>query len=183
MARKKRDSPSKAIYVPFGVLAAVIVAFVVLGSVPHAPLQAVTGQFFKVGKGHSSKVEVYFVSWIGCPIGASLSWPLDEALGGHLFVSLHYSDPSDIQIPGLIFLSGNNSNVTFYPIYVYNEYLNASPSGQPVTGNRIDFGLNVLRQQVPPWVYDLVVKYDVNTTFNLSGKVESLADYGDHSPL
>jgi hypothetical protein len=179
MARKKKANNSRLIYIPFGVLAAVIIAMVVLGSAPH-PAQAVTGQFFKVGPGHSSQVEVYFISWIGCPIGASLSWPLDQALGGHLNVTTNLSTPSDVRIPGLIFNSGQGANVTFFPIYVYNEYLNASPNGTPVTGNRIQFGLQVLKPQVPSWVYNIMVKYDVNTSFELNGNYEPLASYGNH---
>ncbi|MUN29399.1 DUF929 domain-containing protein [Sulfuracidifex metallicus] len=124
--------------------------------------------FIKVSNtGYSKKVTVYLISWYGCPYGASLSWPLYDALShfGNISAASHYSIyESDVggYVPGLIFLNFRpNSSLSFHVIYLYNQYLNASPNGTYMA-NLVSGGLNELKVEAPKWIYTLVDKYDVN---------------------
>lgn len=102
-----------------------------------APQNGVWGQFLQVSTsdfaapGHEN---IYYVSWIGCPIGAADSWAIYGSMkqyygGITSLVYGHYSDPNEgsyANIPGLIFTSPfsfthSGVNVSFTPLYLYNE--------------------------------------------------------------
>lgn len=131
--------------------------------------------FIKVSnKGYSKNVSIYLVSWYGCPFGASLSWPLYDVLShfGNVSAETHYSIyESDIggYVPGLLFLDFiPNSTVSFHYVYLYNEYLNASPEGTPMK-NLVEGGIEELRNEAPTWVYQLILEYDINDSDIFTG--------------
>lgn len=70
--------------------------------------------------------------------------------------STHRSDPNDVFLntPELIFdpftFNAYGHTVKFYPIYLYNQYMNATISGTPIlTKNLIQTGLQELQKGVP----------------------------------
>ncbi len=111
-------------------------------------------------------VAVYFITWYGCPYGATLSWPLYVFLKefGNATVVPHYSIvEGDIgsPVPGLIYLNYTSEEISFHVLYLYNQYLNATPNGTKV-GNLVSYGLATIKQEEPPWVYSLIEKYEVD---------------------
>ncbi len=131
--------------------------------------------FIKINnKGYTNNVTVYLVSWLGCPFGASLSWPLYDTLThfGNVSAEPHYSiDEADIggYVPGLIFTGYEpNSTVSFHFIYLYNQYLNASPNGTSMK-NLVSGGLEELKAYSPSWVYQIIYKYDVEDSDIFTG--------------
>jgi len=129
-----------------------------------------------------NSTEIYFISWYGCPYGATLSWPLYVMLRhyGNVSVQPHYSIfESDIgePVPGLIFTNfSSNSSIHFHYLYLYNQYLNATPNGTKIT-NLVQYGLNVIKNKTPEWVYSLVEKYEVNEP--LAGFMLSVVNSGN----
>ncbi|ABP95656.1 protein of unknown function DUF929 [Metallosphaera sedula] len=176
--KKKNEKESRLIYIPFIALLLVIALFIGLSfrtSVSTSAQSAFTN-LVKVSStdyAPNGTTQVYFISWYGCPYGATLSWPLYVALSnyGNLTVIPHYSvaEPdlaNGAPIPGLLFQRFTpSSNVQFHFYYIYNQYLNATPSGQPVNNaDRVQVGLNELENMTPSWVVNLVEQYQLSET-------------------
>lgn len=173
--KKKQEKESKMIYIPFAALMLVIVLFVGLSfhqTASSASSNAFT-HFVKVSSqdyAPPGKVEVYFISWYGCPYGATLSWPLYVALEhyGKISVVPHYSLSEQTlggAVPGLLFQGfQSNSSVDFHFLYIYNQYLNATLDGTPLNGNAIQVGLQEIQQELPSWVYQIVDLYQLQLT-------------------
>ncbi|WP_338604138.1 DUF929 domain-containing protein [Sulfolobus tengchongensis] len=195
--KKSTQNENKLIYIPFAVLIVVIVLLVVFPYINHNPstgtitANANTPLFnvYKVSNTNyvgNNSVEIYFISWYGCPNGATASWPLYLALRhfGNVSVVPHYSIyESDLgsAIPGLLFLNYTpypTSHVYFHPIYIYGQYLNETTNGTPINTDDVTFGLQELKSMVPNWVYNLVVYYEVNQTYTQIGT--SPAYYGKY---
>lgn len=138
------------------------------------------GKFVKISNADYAppgKVIVVEQSWYGCPVGAAASWAIYNALKyyGTLNFTFHTSDPyhSPPSIPGLIF-TGFKSNgvVEFYVAYVYNEYLNASYNGTPISKSQlIPVGEEILKEELESMgvpnataVANLVIEYEVNVS-------------------
>ncbi|QKQ99187.1 DUF929 domain-containing protein [Metallosphaera tengchongensis] len=168
---------SRLIYIPFIALALVIILFVALSMRPSDVSQQTQSAFTNLVKvsstdyASSGKVEVYFVSWYGCPYGATLSWPLYVSLEhyGVVGVTPHTSltEPglSSYPIPGLIFQNFTpSSNLDFHFYYIYNQYLNETVSGQPLDGKGVQLGLQELSQEAPNWLVNLISEYQLNRT-------------------
>ena len=86
------------------------------------------GSFAQISDSNfGSHVNIYYVSWYGCPFGAADSWGFYLALQHYGNVSMaypstHYSNAKDIypDTPGLIFYQRMiTNNLTFTPIYRY----------------------------------------------------------------
>jgi len=209
MAKPKKGArESRLVYVPF-VAAAVIVALVVVLAFvkPPATNTAQNGgsfpflQFVKVSNqdyaSSPNTVEVYLVSWEGCPNGATQSWPLYLALShyGKVNATPIWSDPEPLptpngsvsapmQVPGLLFQSFvPNGSVRFHFLYLIGRiFYNGSfslPNGTviPFSGDSIlTFEQQELQKDVPSWVYDLIAKYELETPV---GQYPNLADAGN----
>ncbi len=94
---------------------------------------------------------IYFISWIGCPIGASVSWGIYGSIKAYYSsvqndVYGHYSSPDEgslANIPGLIFTTGfsfsaKGYNYTFSPFYMYNETMTGTyPSNTPIPSSQL----------------------------------------------
>ncbi|MEM4046574.1 MAG: DUF929 domain-containing protein [Metallosphaera sp.] len=176
MAKGKKKNESRLVYIPFVALIIVIVIFFAIGFRSSSPTVSAESAFTNIVKVSSvdyapnGTTQVYFISWYGCPYGATLSWPLYLALThyGNVSVEPHLSlaEP-DLggAIPGLLFENFQpNSSVQFHFYYIYNQYLNATPSGQPLNGEAIQIGLQELQTSAPNWVFNLVKEYQLNKT-------------------
>ena len=168
------------------IVAAVIIIIVVV---------AVTNPFFKppqsISAGTYYKVSdrdllsngssgVYFLSWIGCPIGATNSWAIyyginsTENISSH--VQLHTADPSDVYSndttgqPGLLFkgdfsFTDSGHKVTFYPLYIYNETMSGTTANKTITGSLASYGLSLVNSTYPPAVAAIFNKYASDITY------------------
>jgi|OSPMetMinimDraft_2_1075162.scaffolds.fasta_scaffold14304_1 hypothetical protein len=154
------------------------------------------GKFFKVSdKDYAppGKVVIWFITWVGCPVGASDSWILYgyfKANGINVNLTFHYTNPNDRvgPLPGILFVNGipttcvpynySSQNVLFSVCYLMNEYFNATPNGIPVPPNEIlNTEISEMRQVLPQWVYNLVYYYNVKEPFNINGKSIPPAEY------
>ncbi|AWR95580.1 DUF929 domain-containing protein [Acidianus brierleyi] len=128
------------------------------------------GKFIKVSNvdyAPPGKVEIFEQSWIGCPVGATASWVIYMIISHYGKVSYytHYSDPYDkvaANIPGIIFTGFTpNSSLEFNVVYTYNEYLNATPTGTPVSvQNLISVGKKELEESLPQNISKLFIEYE-----------------------
>ncbi|BFH72348.1 DUF929 domain-containing protein [Sulfurisphaera javensis] len=214
-SKKQESKESKLLYIPFIALFIVLVIFFTLPMIHSSSTsnnnslstssQNSQGPFFQFVKvsnkdyAPNNTVEVYFISWYGCPFGASDSWGLYIALShfGILNVTPTYSDleqlpispqqnPISGKVPGLIFNSfKSNSSVEFYPIYllgrIYNNNNTASlPNGTIISysgSSLVNFELNELNKTAPSWVYNLVYQYQIQTPF--PGRTQAIAYLGN----
>ncbi len=177
----------------------VVIAVVVVGAFSYyelsknhgttTPSQTVLpyGQFYEISNtdiGSPNQVSVYEQSWIGCPVGAAASWSIYSALSnyGTLQYTNHTSDPNEVSapsVPGLLFgnftpgiSSATHSayNITFHVAYLYNEYLNATPAGAPISqSNLISTGMHELNTTFPAAIANAFIKYEVGPNVVLSG--------------
>jgi Domain of unknown function (DUF929). len=142
-------------------------------------------------------VEVYFVSWEGCTYGAAQSWPIYLALShyGKVNATPNWSDPEPLltpngsvsapmQVPGLLFQSFEpNGSVRFHSFYMigrifYNGTFSLTNGTViPYSGDSIvTLEQEELQKDVPGWVYDLIVKYELETPV---GQYPDLAEAGN----
>ncbi len=198
--KSKQKKESNLLYIPFAVLIAVIVILVVFpyihaskNSVSVANANTPLFNIYKVSNQNfagNNSVQIYFISWYGCPNGATSSWPLYLALEhfGNVSVKTNYSIyESDLgaRIPGLIFTNYTPYNtkalpVYFHPIYIYGHYLNETTNGTPIpTNDIVSFGLQELKELVPSWVYNLTVFYEINSTYNINGNMINVINAGN----
>ena len=154
-------------------------------------------QFAKVSNENYAgnySVQVYFISWYGCPYGGSDSWGLYIALSnyGQLNVTPNYSDVEAVPltqnqtvvgaVPGLIFNSfAPKSIVDFHPIYLLNRiYPNGTallPNGTMIPWSKIlSVELNELKKEVPSWVYNLIYEYQIQLPYENG---EPIAELGN----
>ena len=119
------------------------------------------GSFAQISDSNfGSHVNIYYVSWYGCPFGAADSWGFYLALQHYGNVSMaypstHYSNANDIypDTPGLIFYQEMiTNNLTFTPIYLYNQTMTGTTQNVPITGSLLSYGLNHTASAMPPLV-------------------------------
>lgn len=141
-----------------------MITFVLILLLPYAlePGEVPLNTFFKTSNQGSEYTCILFISWYGCPFGATDSWVLLDFLShfGKLTYNITYSDPNDIypNTPGVIFTSFiPNSTVHFKFIYLYNKYLNASANGS-VINNYVDYGLKVIQNEAPQY-FSIIKEY------------------------
>ena len=145
-----------------------------------APTSIPWGSFTEISNKNfagSGQENVYFISWVGCPIGAAISWSLNYTFYHYQGVTNvktkgHYSDPNEkgnaASLPGLLFMDSfsytnhdTGVKVFFYPVYMYNEtlYAYASNNTHIASSNLVSAGLSVVNSSVPPGISSLVYKY------------------------
>ena len=207
-SKKKESNESKLIYIPFVAVVIIAAAFFVLPllhsssstqTASSSNIQTVSlstnkpfFQFAKVSNENyagNDSVQVYFISWYGCPYGASDSWALYIALSkfGLLNVTPNYSDLEAIpsttgtiegKVPGLIFNSFvPKSNVYFHAIYLLGRIFPSNSTASLTNGTIISYSgnslvnleLNELKKLAPSWVYNLVYEYQIQTVFPQGG--------------
>ncbi|WP_337860389.1 DUF929 domain-containing protein [Ferroplasma sp.] len=144
------------------IIFSIILAFIIISPFILSPFEEPANRFFKVDY-KSSKEKVIVISWAGCPIGASLSWPLYftlEKYGNVTYYNWH-SDPKDsfASTPGLIFKNYTSSRLSANFIYLYNETLTGNFKNQSITGNLVNYGLSELKELLSPQLYNIAKKY------------------------
>lgn len=194
--RKKPDSvepESKVIQKIVVIVIGIVLIITVLyfaGLLPHlnstestqpsftAPTSISWGKFTEISNENfagAGQEDIYFITWVGCPIGASVSWSLNYALSqivNNTFVTPHYSDPNEgklASLPGLLFsdsftFTNNGKKVLFDPVYMYNETLfGYANNNTPIKStNLISAGLSVVNSSSPPistGILNLIYKY------------------------
>jgi hypothetical protein len=152
--------------------------FVAPTSIPWGVFTEISNQNF-AGSGAEN---IYYISWIGCPIGASVSWSLNYALSqmvNNTYVTPHYSDPDEgslANLPGLLFndafsFKHNGENVLFDPVYMYNETLNGyAKNNSPIAGSDlVSAGLSVVNNSLPALPYGISnLIYEYTTVFKIN---------------
>ncbi len=161
------------------IFAVIIVAIVVVAEVyPYiapfnAPASINPDTYYKVSNKDllsNGSSAIFFVSWYGCPIGATNSWALYYAMNQteniSNDVSLHTAT-NDIYAyqPGLLFnkdiiFKSNGNKFTFYPLYLYNESMTGTINNVSIkNSNLVSYGLSKIKSNMPSGVYNLFVKY------------------------
>ncbi len=143
----------------------------------------------------SNTVNIYFVTWQGCPYGAANSWGLYNYLNGFSSISSsvtgHSSDPNEgrlASIPGLLFndnlisVTGvNGITINLYTYYLYNEYMTQSINSPVVNinnSNAITVALSELRaDNLPAPIYNIVK--DFTTVVPATGYSKASAYLGN----
>lgn len=164
----------------------IIVAMILLVILFVPPPKEPFFQFAKVSNtnyANGDNVQVYFISWYGCPYGSTESWSLYLALSqyGTLNVTPTYSDVELVPlaqgqtvigtVPGLIFTSFSpRSVVYFHAIYLLGRiYQNDSaslPNGTIISLSKIlNIELQELKKEVPAWVYNLIYEYQLQLPY------------------
>ncbi|AWR96215.1 DUF929 domain-containing protein [Acidianus sulfidivorans JP7] len=194
--RKQQQQESKLIYVPFIILAVILVAIFVIPSISHKA-SAASDPFFQFSKvsnqdfASGNNVNVYLISWYGCPLGATNSWGLYLALShyGIVNASPNYSDVEQLSStysgkdPGLLFYGFTpNSTVNFYPIYILGRiYTNNGTASLP-NGTFIPISSIIpveeseLQSELPSGLYNIVYQYELNE--NMPNQNEPIAFLG-----
>ena len=203
---KKSKKESRLIYIPFIIFVVILAFLIILPSIKPPTTQASESfpflHFVKVSnQDYASSpniVDVYLVSWEGCPYGATQSWPLYLALShyGKINVTPIWSDPEPLpsptggvstpmQVPGLLFQTFiPNGSVHFHFFYMIGRMFTNNDSISLTNGTIVPYSgdsIVTLEQQelqkdVPNWVYNLIAKYELNTPF---GQYPNLADAGN----
>ena len=192
MNKKEKSSRKKEflLIIPFIVLVLIMIPLFM----PH---EEPFFQFAKVSSENyagNNTVQVYFISWYGCPFGASDSWGLYIALSnyGQLNVTPNYSDVEAVPltqnqpvvgtVPGLTFNSFvPKSIVDFHPIYllgrIYPNNTAVLPNGTIISWNKIlNVELNELKQEVPSWMYNLIYEYQIQLPYRNGQPIAELGN-------
>ena len=156
------------------------------------------GSFAKVSTNDyapSGSTNIYYVSWIGCPIGAADSWVIYGALSqyGNInsYIYTHHSSPNEGSyacIPGLIFdqsfsVNSGNVHINMDPVYLYNwtlfgqegnNYKNPNGTGVQIEppnslkdSTLVTYGLNVAQQKLPASIFNILKQYE--TVYPVTG--------------
>ena len=121
------------------------------------------GSFTQISNSNfGNETNIYYVSWIGCPIGAADSWAFYVSLSnvGNIskYVQPHYSDPNDSapNTPGLIFSDFQLTDVVFHSYYVYNEFMNETTNGIKFNQtSALNVGISELSGLLPSSIYKI----------------------------
>ncbi len=119
------------------------------------------GSFTQISNSNfGNETNLYYVSWIGCPIGAADSWAFYVSLSnvGNIskYVQPHYSDPNDSapNTPSLIFNDFQLPNIDFHSYYVYNEFMNETTNGIKFNQtSALNVGMSELSGLLPSNIY------------------------------
>jgi len=194
---KKNNKKEFLLLIPV-IVPILIILFIIFAPQPQYPFF----QFAKVSNidyTNNNSVTVYFISWYGCPFGATDSWGLYIALSnyGTLNVTPNYSDVETIPLspnqtimgadPGLIFNSFTpKSYVDLKPIYLLGRiYQNGSASltnGTLIPWDKVlSVELNELKKEVPQGIYNLIIQYELQRPFE-NGQPIAMLGIPEHIP-
>ena len=159
------------------------------------------GTYYKVNStdyAPSNSVNIYFVTWVGCPYGAGDSWELYNYLNGFSSikssVSGHFSDPNEgalASVPGLLFTNSpisvkgvNGININLDSYYMYNEYMTQGYNAPYVnitsgtSTNAISVALSELQaDNLPSQIFNIVK--DFTTVVEATGYTKASAYLGN----
>ncbi len=169
------------------VIAVIIVAIIIVVEFyPIEPSSITSDKYYKISNNDllpHGKSGVFFLSWIGCPIGATDSWAIYDGISQKNNISSHVeyhtADPKDIYSnssgtvgqPGLLFrgnftFTENGKTFTFYPLYMYNETMTGTVKNATITGTFASYGLSLINSTYPGSVAKMFNKYASNITYD-----------------
>ena len=173
----------------FGVIAAVIIVVIVVIAITNpffaAPASISGEKYYKVADHDllsNGSTAVYFISWYGCPIGATDSWALYYAMNSttdiYSHVAYHQAYNRDIYAnaagtagqPGLLFkgvfnFQNHGKTVTFYPLYMYNQTMTGTVNNGKINESLASYGLSLINSTFPSAVAKMFNKYASDITF------------------
>ena len=167
----------------YGILSIIVVVILVVAgfgaynSATQNNQQIVLSKYMKISNNdllNGTQDHIYFISWVGCPIGADNSWVLYKFLNSTRDVAndvqLHKSKANT---PGLLFLNGTHKlgeNIsfqyagvpfTFTSLYLYNQTMTGNVYNNPLSASsRVSYGLSVLKGNLPGSVYQVANEWE-----------------------
>ncbi len=174
----------------FGVIAAVIIVVIVVVAITNpffaAPASISPDKYYKIADHDlvsNGTTGIYFISWLGCPIGATDSWALYYAMNSttdiYSHVEYHQAYNQDIYAnaagtagqPGLLFkgtfnFQYNGKTVTFYPLYMYNQTMTGTVNNGKISESLSSYGLTLINSTFPPAVAKMFTKYASDITYD-----------------
>lgn len=167
----------------WSVILVIVIVVIVIVAITHpfflAPSNIKAGEFVKVSDSDvapDGHIAIYYLSWYGCPIGATDSWAfymtMNSTTNIYSHVILHHSSSSDIypNQPGLLFngsftFSYDKNTVYFYPLYMYNQTMTGTIDNKSITGTLASYGLSLINTTYPSAVAKLFNKYASDITY------------------
>lgn len=173
----------------FGVIALIIIVVIVIIAVTNpffAPPASISpDKYYKISDHDllsNGSTGVYFISWLGCPIGATDSWALYYAMNSttdiYSHVEYHEAYNKDIYAnaagtagqPGLLFrgtfnFQYNGKTVTFYPLYMYNQTMTGTVTNGTISGTLASYGLSLIKAKYPTGVVNMFSRYASDITY------------------
>ena len=174
----------------FGVIAAIIIVVIVVIAITNpffaAPASISPDKYYKISDHDllsNGTTGIYFISWLGCPIGATDSWALYYAMNSttDIFGHVEYHQAYDRDIyanaagtagqPGLLFKGTFNfqykgKTVTFYPLYMYNETMTGTVNNGTIHGTLKSYGLSLINSTFPAAIAKIFNKYASDITYD-----------------
>lgn len=173
------------------VIAVVIIVFIVIIAVTNpffaAPTSISPDKYYKISDHDllsNGSTGIYFISWLGCPIGATDSWALYYAMNSttdiYSHVEYHEAYNQDIYAnaaatagqPGLLFkgtfsFQFNGKKVTFYPLYMYNQTMKGTVNNVSLSPSDLaSYGLSLINSTLPSGVAKMFNKYASDITYD-----------------
>ena len=174
----------------FSVIAAIIIVVIVVLAITNpfffAPSSISPDKYYKISDHDllsNGSTGIYFISWLGCPIGATDSWALYYAMNSttdiYSHVEYHQAYNQDIYSnaagtvgqPGLLFkgtfsFQYNGKTVTFYPLYMYNQTMTGTVNNGKINGSLASYGLSLINSTYPSSVAKMFNKYAPDITYD-----------------
>ena len=185
----------------FSVVAAVVIVVIVVLAITNPffspPSRIFPEKYYKISDHDllsNGSTGIYFISWYGCPIGATDSWALYYVMNStsdiYSHVEYHQAYNQDIYSnatgtvgqPGLLFNGNfsfqyNGKTVTIYPLYMYNQTMTGTVHNGTINGSLTSYGLSLINSTYPASIakmfnkYASYITYDhhLETTFIITG--------------
>ena len=174
----------------FSVIAAIIIVVIVVLAITNPffspPSKISPDKYYKISDHDllsNGSTGIYFISWLGCPIGATDSWALYYAMNSttdiYSHVEYHQAYNQDIYSnaagtvgqPGLLFkgtfsFQYNGKTVTFYPLYMYNQTMTGTVNNGKINGSLASYGLSLINSTYPSSVAKMFNKYASDITYD-----------------
>ena len=174
----------------FSVIAAIIIVVIVVLAITNPffspPSKILPEKYYKISDHDllsNGSTGIYFISWYGCPIGATDSWALYYAMNSttdiYSHVEYHQAYNRDIFAnasgtvgqPGLLFkgtfsFQYNGKSVTFYPLYMYNQTMTGTLNNGKINGSLASYGLSLINSTYPSSVAKMFNKYASDITYD-----------------
>ncbi len=172
------------------IFSVIIVVIVVIAAVyPYiapfsAPSSIKPGKYYEISNKdllNNGSSAVFFISWYGCPIGATDSWPLYLTMNKTTDISSHVryntADPTDIYgngsvgQPGLLFngnftFKNNGTVFSFHPLYMFNKTMTGTVKNKTIPETLVSYGLSLINSTYPSNVAKMFNKYATSITFS-----------------
>jgi len=172
-----------------GIIAAIAIVILVIIAITNPffspPATITADKYYKISDHDllsNGSTGIYFISWYGCPIGATDSWALYYVMNSttniYSHVEEHEAYNQDIYAnaaetegqPGLLFNGSfsfqyHGKMATFYPLYMYNQTMTGTVNNAPIHGTLESYGLSLINSTYPAGVAKMFNKYASDITY------------------